>query len=169
VSVYLTGEFREREEVREAIVALRSAGLDPADLDLFSEEPIDLPRSVLDRHSRMSVASVCGAILCGSAATLFILWAQHNYRLITGGMPTFSFWATGVITYEMTMLGAILTTFAWFLYESGLLRKRDHSAPVPVVAPGSICMRVRCQADQALRITDTMRRAGAIGVDRSNP
>ena len=61
-------------------------------------------------------------------------------------MPIFSFWATGVITYEMTMLGAIVATFAWFLWESGLVARRDRSAPVPQVDPGSICLRVRCQA-----------------------
>ena len=50
---------------------------------------------------------------CGGwLATAFVYWAQNNYKLVTGGMPIFSFWATGVITYEMTMLGAIITTFA---------------------------------------------------------
>ncbi len=42
-------------------------------------------------------------------------------------MPIFSFWGTGVITYETTMLGAVLATFGWFLWESGLIRKRDKS------------------------------------------
>ena len=36
----------------------------------------------------------------------------------------------------MTMLGAIVATFAWFLWESGLIRKRDKGAPVPQVDPG---------------------------------
>jgi ActD protein len=164
--VHVIGEFREKESVRKAIDWLRAAGLGPEDLDLFSEEPVELPRRVLDRPSRMSLASVSGAILFGGLATAFVSWAQHNYKLITGGMPVFSFWATGVITYEMTMLGAIVSTFAWFLWESGLIRKRDRSAPVPEVAPGSICLRVRCGTEQAAPAIETMRRAGAIGIER---
>jgi hypothetical protein len=131
--MYLIGEFREKETLTEAIRALRSGGVTSADLDIFSEEPVELSRGVLDRPSRMSLASVLGAMAFGTVATSFIYWAQHNYRLVTGGMPTFSFWATGVITFEMTMLGAIVATFAWFLWESGLVRKSDRAAPVPEV------------------------------------
>ena len=164
--MYLIGEFRDKDPVAAAIRRLRAEGISPNDLDLFSEEPVELPRSVLDRPSRMSLASVLGAITFGVAATSFIYWAQHNYKLVTGGMPLFSFWATGVITYEMTMLGAVVTTFAWFLWESGLIRKRDRTAPVPEVPPGSICMRVRCPAEQSGRVSEAMRQAGAIEVER---
>jgi hypothetical protein len=164
--MYLIGEFREKETLTEAIRALRSSGVTPADLDIFSEEPVELSRGVLDRPSRMSLASVLGAMAFGTVATSFIYWAQHNYRLVTGGMPTFSFWATGVITFEMTMLGAIVATFAWFLWESGLVRKSDRAAPVPEVDPGSMCLRVRCRAGDAPRATESMRRAGAVAVER---
>ena len=164
--MHLFGEFREREAVREAINSLRAAGISTADLDLFSEEPVELPRGVLDRPSHMSLAAVVGAILVGGLVTAFIAWAQHNYKLITGGMPIFSFWATGVITFETTMLGAIVTTFVCFLWESGLIRKRDATAPVPIVPPESICLRVRCSVDEAVGATERMRRAGAIAIQR---
>jgi hypothetical protein len=127
---------------------------------------VEFARGILDRPSRMSLASVSGAILFGTLATAFIWWTQHNYKLITGGMPIFSFWATGVITFEMTMLGAIVTTFGWFLWESGLMRKRDRGAPVPAVDPGSLCLRVRCRGDEAAQAIDAMRAAGAVAVER---
>ena len=164
--MYLIGEFREMEAAASAIRSLRAGGVRPADLDVFSEEPVEFPRGVLDRASRMSVVSVSGAVGFGALATLFIWWTQHNYPLPTGGMPIFSFWATGVITYEMTMLGAILATFGWFLWESGLVRKRDKSAPVPVVPPGAMCLRVRCRGGEAAQTIDVLRRAGAVDVER---
>lgn len=163
--MYLIGEFREKEAVRAAIHKLRAAGLSTIDLDLFSEEPVEFPHGVLDRPSRMSLAAVAGAAVSGLLATTFVYWTQHNYQLVTGGMPVFSFWATGVITYEMTMLGAIVSTFGWFLWESGLIRKRDKSAPVPVVDPGSICLRVRCRPEDAARTSAAMSLAGAIGIE----
>jgi len=164
--MYLIAEFREKDAAAAAIQSLRASGIAPTDLDVFSEEPVEFPRGVLDRPSRMSLVSVSGAILFGVLATAFVWWTQHNYRLVTGGMPIFSFWATGVITYEMTMLGAIVATFGWFLWESGLVRKRDRRAPVPELDPGSICLRVCCRGTRGAQAMDAMRRAGAIGVQR---
>ena len=164
--MYWLAEFREKDAVVSAIRYLRANSIDSGDLDVFSEEPVELPRRVLDRPSRLSFASVAGAIAFGAGATAFMYWAQHNYRLVTGGMPVFSFWATGVITYEMTMLGAIIATFAFFLWESGLLRRRNTTAPVPGVNPGAICLRVHCPTEQAPRVLDAMRRAGAMDIER---
>jgi hypothetical protein len=164
--MYLIGEFRDKEEAAKAIHSLKASGFGAADLDLFSEEPVEFRRGVLDRPSRMSVMSVLGAVAGGALGTAFVYFAQHDYRVITGGMPTFSFWATGVITYELTMLGAILATFLWFLWESGLIRKRDKRAPIPEVAPGSMCLRARCEAEREGQAIEVMRSAGASNIER---
>jgi Protein of unknown function (DUF3341) len=166
LTVYLIGEFVDRTAVAEAIRTLRAHGAQTADLDVFSEEPVEFRRGVLDRPSRMSLASVLGGVLFGLIATAFIFWTQHDYKLVTGGMPLSSFWSTGVITFEMTMLGAILATFIWFLWESGLARLRDKDAPVPQVDPGSLCLRVRCDERNAARASEAMRRAGAVIIQR---
>lgn len=168
-SVYLLSEFRDKEAVADAIRSLRAAGVSTADLDVFSEEPVDFRRGVLDRPSRMSLVSVLGAIAFGGAATAFVWFAQHNYAVVTGGMPVFSFWGTGVITYEMTMLGAVLATFGYFLWESGLLRKRDKTIPLPVVPPECICLRVRCDTGDVAKPTALLREAGAISVEKKAP
>jgi Protein of unknown function (DUF3341) len=169
VTVFVTGEFREKEPVVHTIRQLRAAGIDSSALDLFSAEPVELARGVLDRPSRMSLMAVLAAVGAGLLATAFINYTQHDYKLVTGGMPLFSFWATGVITYELTMLGAILATFAWFLRESGLMRRRGKDdAPVPHVDPGVICLRVRCPDGQAPETIDTMRRHGALRIERSD-
>ena len=164
--MYLIAEFREKAALIAALKALQSSGIGPDDLDIFSEEPVEFRRGILDRPSHMSLVSVSGAILLGSAATAFVYFAQHNYVLPTGGMPVFSFWATGVITFETTMLGAILATFSWFLWESGLIRKRDKTAPIPQVDPGAMCLRVRCRTELATAVNEIMLRAGATRVDR---
>jgi len=137
-------DFREQPKLEAAILALKAAGIDAEDLDVFSEEPVEFRRGILDRPSRMSLVAVVGAIVTGGLATAGVYAAQHNYSLPTGGMPIFSFWGTGVITYETTMLGSVLSTFGWFLWESGLLRKRDKNVPIPTVLPGVMCLRVHC-------------------------
>jgi Alternative complex III, ActD subunit len=162
--VYLIGEFRDKETLTDAIRALGKAGLGPDDLALFSEEPVTLPKGVLDRPSSMSLISVLGGIGFGGIATAFVYYSQHNYVIVTGGMPVFSFWATGVITYEMCMLGAMVTAFLWFLWESGLLRRRDAFAPTPAVDPGAMCLRVRCRSERTAETNAIMERNGAINV-----
>ena len=162
--MYLVAEFRDRAAAAEAIQQLRAQGTSDADLDIFSEEPVEFRRGVLDRPSRMSLVAVASGAGFGLLATGFINWAQHNYQLATGNMPVFSMWATGVITFEMTMFGAIVGTFGWFLWESGLGRKRNKKAPVPAVEPGSMCLRVRCTAEASEQATAAIRRAGAVAV-----
>jgi len=168
-TMYLLSEFRDKEAVAGAIHSLRASGVGDSDIDLFSEEPVEFKRGVLDRPSQMSLAAVLGAIVLGGAATAFVRFAQYNYAVNTGGMPTFSFWGTGVITYEMTMLGAVLATFVFFLWESGLIRKRDKTAPVPVVPPECICLRVRCVSGDVVKPTAILQESGAISVEKKAP
>jgi hypothetical protein len=160
--MYLTGSFRDKHHLMDAIQTLKRGGTRDADLDIFSDEPVEFHKGVLDRPSKMSlVAVVCGG-LTGIGLTYGMYWAQTNYKVITGGMPYFSPWATGVISFEMTMLGAVVSTFAWFLWESGLVRKRDKSAPVPAIEPGVMVLRVRCDDSQSGRVAEVLQRTGGI-------
>ena len=164
--MYLMADFREQSQLEAAILALKAVGVDAEDMDVFSEEPVEFHRGVLDRSSHMSLVAVLGAIIGGGLATAGVYAAQHNYQVITGGMPVFTFWGTGVITYETTMLGSVLATFGWFLWESGLLRKRDKTIPVPTVLPGVMCLRVRCFDPHVTRARQILDSAGAIDIAR---
>ncbi len=164
--MFLISEFRSKDALVEAILALKKAGLTENDLAIFSEEPIEFRKGILDRPSNMSKAAVAGAAVMGTAATSFVYYAQNDYKLVTGGMPIFSFWATGIITYEMTMLGAIFATFFWFLWESGLIRKRDPEAPVPMIGPASMSLRVRCEISRADNFVEILRGSGCIKTER---
>ena len=157
--MFLRGDFEKKASVIQALRQLRANGFAESEIDVFSDEPVEFPSGVLDRGSRMSLTVVTGAITLCLLAIGFVYFTQHNYPLITGGMPLFSFWATGVIFYELTMLGAIVTTLICFLLESGLLR-RDRR-PVPAIEPGVICIRVQCRPDQADETRRVLERAGA--------
>lgn len=158
--MYLSAEFHDKQATARALLELRSNGFGPDTLDVFSDEPLELPPGVLDRPSHMSFGVVTSAIVFGLLVIGFVYFTQFNYPLITGGMPLFSFWATGVIFYEMIMFGAIVTTFLWFLMESGLLRRgrRPHA---PLIEPGVISVRVRCLSDQADAVRRSFESAGA--------
>jgi hypothetical protein len=163
--MYLTGEFPDAAATAQAIEALKARGFTAADLDVFSTEPVEFAPGVLDRPSRMSFFAAIGALTVGSLATGFIWFTQHHYPLVTGGMPLFSFWGTGVITYEMTMLGAIAATFVWLLQESGLL-ERGARGPAPVVEPGAIYLRVLCPDSRLAETGELLYRSGAARVEK---
>jgi hypothetical protein len=160
--MYLSAEFRAKAAVAETVRRLRESGFGSEAIALFSDEPLELPASVLPRPSRMSLVAVSGAVLLGLLTISFVYYTQHDYPLRTGGMPIFSFWATGVVFYELTMLGAILSTFAWFLFESGLLRRRRK--PVPSIEPGRVSLRVECGAAEAERAMAVLTETGAENV-----
>jgi hypothetical protein len=165
VTCYLAGTFASKETALEAIKQLKASGCGPADLAVFSDEPIEFPRGALDRPSHMSLAVVSGAATFFLLVVGFVYFTQYNYPLVTGGMPIFSFWSTGVVFYEITMLGSILTALAWFIWESGLLR-RDKSIPVPAIEPAAICLRVRCVSERLQETADVLRSAGAQNVTK---
>jgi hypothetical protein len=158
---WVIATFDNKDSLTKAIRALRAAGSGIADLDIFSEEPVELAHGVLDRPSKMSLTAVLTAITTGALATGFVYFAQNDYRIQSGGMPYFSFWSSGVITYELTMLGSILAIFGAFLWESRLFRKKEPGAPVPECPPNAICLRVRCDAAKTESTADALRRNGA--------
>ncbi len=163
MSVYLAGTFATKQAAIAAIKQLKANGCGPEELAAFSDEPLEFPRGVLDRPSHMSLGVVSGAVISLLLIVSFVYFTQNNYQLVTGGMPIFSFWPTAVVFYEITMLGAILSTLGWFIWESGLLR-REKSIPVPMVEPESICLRVRCNADRSDAIAALLENAGAHNV-----
>jgi hypothetical protein len=161
--MFLSAEFRGREQVAAALRELRAQGFNGEKLDLYSNEPVELPAGVLPRRSFMSLGAVSGAVLLGLLTIGFVYYTQYNYPLVTGGMPLFSFWATGVVFYELTMLGAILTTFGWFLWESGVLRRRSRG-PVPELRDDAISLRLECAKEQSENATKILQTAGAENV-----
>ena len=105
MSLYLAGTFADKSGAILAINQLKTDGFHAADLTVFSDEPVELPRGVLDRPSHMSLVVVLGAIAFFLMVVAFVYYTQYDYRLVTGGMPIFSFWPTGVVFYEITMFG----------------------------------------------------------------
>lgn len=165
--MFLTAEFRDAKSVTSAIEDLQNRGFETADLDVFSTEPVDLPAGLLERKSRMSFLAVAGAATLFLLAGAFVAFAQFNLRVVTGGMPIFSPWATGVIFYEFTMLGAIATTFLVFLWEGGILRRRRTAGPAPALESGRIYLRIRCATKQSAVAGESLYRSGAVAVKRT--
>lgn len=156
-------EFRGSAGIESALDSLAAAGFERAQVDLYSSEPVELSDGVLDRPSRMSLFAVVGGMLSGLAATAGLMWTQMDYPLITGGMPITSGWATGVITFETTMGGAVAGTFLAFLIEGGFLKKR-RQGPANALDSDTVFLELPCSEDDAERAAGLLREAGAAEV-----
>lgn len=163
--MYLTATFDDEALVAPAATALLEAGFEPRAIEVFSARPVELPPGLHHRPSRASLLAVLGAVINGGLATAFMFYTQHDYPLVTGGMPLRSWWATGVITYELTMAGAVAGLMLAFLWEAGLLRWRR--PPAPPVDHGSVFLRVLCSPGQASAASERLLRTGATSVEET--
>ncbi|HKW96851.1 MAG TPA: quinol:electron acceptor oxidoreductase subunit ActD [Bryobacteraceae bacterium] len=159
--MWLTAEFLSTEAAAGAVTALGEEGFSSREIELFSDRPVELPAGTLERRSHISLAAVLGAIVNGGLATLFIFFTQRNYRLVTGGMPVISGWSTGVISYELTMAGAVAGVVLALLWEGRLLIRRRRGAAPPALKEGSVYVRVECGEGVAAGAARRLEQAGA--------
>jgi hypothetical protein len=160
--MWLTAEYADEGQLAAGVTALANAGFHSDAIEVFSLRPIDLPPGFAHRPSRASLFGVAGALINGGLATAFVYYTQHDYPLITGGMPLYSWWATGVVTYELTMAGAVAGIVLSFLWEGGLFRLRK--PPAPAVEHGSSYVRVSCSGDSAKVASECLSRSGALEI-----
>ena len=117
--------YSDPDAAQRAVNSLKlsggSLGIGERQIVVVSSEPFD-GYDFSDEHSQTrifliaSLGGICGAFL----GLLFVRFTQFVYPLPTGGMPIAPHWTNGIITYETTMLGAILTTVVTLLVTARL-------------------------------------------------
>ena len=117
----ILGLYTDANYAAEAGEALERAGLSNQDFDFLTDTPY--PEGALgERHSshRLYIFPFIGALIGMTTALLLTTATQVSYPLITGGKPVLSVPPMAIITYEGTMLGAILFTVIGIIFESRL-------------------------------------------------
>ncbi|MBZ5695552.1 MAG: DUF3341 domain-containing protein [Acidobacteriia bacterium] len=118
-SIY--GLFPGPHAAERGMNALRAAGVAPNKIVVMSPEPFEeYGFAQADRPKWMGWLAPLGGIVGGVTGFSLAWYTQTAYPLVTGGMPIVAPWPTGIITYELTMLGAILTTILTLLVGSRL-------------------------------------------------
>lgn len=117
------GLFADAQEAADATDRLQEAGFAADDYEVLTGSPY--PEGAFGEHvpkHRLYAFPFIGAA-CGLAvAILLTAGTQVSYPLVTGGKPILSVPPMAIITYEGTMLGAILFTILGVLFESRLPR-----------------------------------------------
>jgi hypothetical protein len=87
-----------------------------------------------------------------------------NYPLVKGGMPIVAPWTVGLITYETTMLGAVLATLVGLLVELRLPNYKNLPYDASVV-DGAIVLAVSWVEETRPSVERALGASGATNVN----
>jgi hypothetical protein len=157
--IEVTAKFRADADLERVLHDVEHAGIPAENIQVLTREPLvrELPPT---RSSRMPLIAVTGAVIGFFIAISLVTGTAMNYRLPTGGMPLVPPMTTAVITYELTMLGAVLATVLTLIFEGGLGAGRD-LPPIPELTQGDAVVSVRCTGDEARKVRDVLEGAAA--------
>lgn len=138
------------------------SGVDTSKIEVLSSVPLeDAEFTRREMRSRIPWLAALGGVAGGTAAYLFLTSVQRAFPIVTGGMPITPIWTNGIIVYEMTMLGVILTTLVTLLLKLRLpnWRKRLYDS---AVSEGLILVGVTNPVEGSLtHIENVFRQTGA--------
>ena len=165
----ILGLYTDASYAAEAGDALCQEGLSNQDFDFLTGSPY--PEGAFgERHNshKLYIFPLIGA-LCGlTAGVLLTSMTQVAYPLVTGGKPILSLPPMAIVTYEGTLLGAILFTVMGIIFESRLPRLRLGLYDGRITE-GHIGVLVECEEEQLGRVEQILTPAGAVDVKREEP
>lgn len=131
----------------------------------MSAEPFDdYSFTRRDHTTPMPWLAAAGGVVGGTLGFLLARVTQEAYPIVTGGMLIFAAWPSGIVIYELTMLGAVLTTIVTLMITTKLPNWKPKLYD-PEVSNGKILIGVLEPADAArAEIENRLRGAGAIKI-----
>ena len=160
------GLFSTSDEAVEAADKLKANGVEEFEVLTDTPYPDGAFGEPESRH-RLYVFPMIGAALGLSVALLLTAGTQLAYPLVTGGKPIMAIPAMFIISYEGTMLGAILFTILGVLFESRLpgLGKSVYDGRI---TEGYIGLVVKVPESRSEEIQSLFREANATDVKTSS-
>jgi len=132
------GLFDKPDAAQRAYTSLKRAGIATGDITVVSSEPFETFEFSHRDHSMILFRlALVGGIIGFVSAVALVRGTELAWPLVTGGMPVVAWWPNLVIIFEMTMLGAIVTTVVSLLVTSSL-PKFGKSLYDPAVSDGKI-------------------------------
>ena len=158
-------KFSEPVEARRAIRRLMQAGITPDAMEVMTSQPIHGEPFIPDpKPTKLRTWAICGAALGLVGGFSLATITALNYPLVKGGMPIVAPWTVGLITYETTMLGAVLATLVGLLVELRLPNFKNLPYD-PSVVDGGVVLAVACPEGSRASVETAV---GAEGASKVN-
>jgi len=158
------GLFTEADDAALATDRLAEAGFDAESWQVLTGTPY--PEGAfgdyLPKH-RLYAFPFIGAACGFAVAILLTAGTQVSYPLVTGGKPILAIPPMAIITYEGTMLGAILFTILGVIFESRLPRA-GLGLYDERITEGYIGISLTCPEERMAAADLVFRQAGAMDV-----
>jgi hypothetical protein len=136
------GLFDKPDAAQRAFTSLKRTGVPSADITVVSGEPFEAFEFSHRDHSMILFRlALLGGIIGFISAVALTRGTELAWPLVTGGMPVVAWWPNLVIIFEMTMLGAIVTTVVSLLVSTKLPSFRQDLYD-PAVSDGKILVGV---------------------------
>jgi hypothetical protein len=158
-------KFEEPSTARSAIHRLLQSGVDVHDMEVMTCQPIHGAPFLPEKHqTKLRTWALAGAAIGMVGGCALATITALNYPLVKGGMPIVAPWTVGLITYETTMLGAVLATLTGLLVELRLpnFKKLPYDESV---TDGGVVVAVRSTGQNKPAIQDVVTAAGAVKVN----
>ena len=154
------GLYTDGQSAQQAVNRLRAAGIVDSDITVISAQPMEeYEFGQRDKGTWMWWIACLGGLV-GMSAGYGLAWvSEMSWEIDTGGLPVFAWWPNLIVMFELTMLGAIISTVA-ALVISALLPSRGRALYDPeVTTAGKILVGV--ENPPAASVPDLERSLGA--------
>ncbi|MEZ5287876.1 MAG: quinol:electron acceptor oxidoreductase subunit ActD [Vicinamibacterales bacterium] len=122
--------FTGPDGAQQAVEALRGAGVADRDIVVMSSEPFEeYEFSQRDEATWLHWIAGAGAVAGLVLGYFLTAGTQQLWPLQTSGMPIVSTWPNTIVVFELTMLGAILSTAVALLVTASLPRRMPPLRP----------------------------------------
>jgi hypothetical protein len=124
------GLYGTGQAAQQAVNRLRAAGVADREITICSAQPMeDFEFGHMDRKSWMWWIACAGGLI-GMSTGLGLSWlTETSWPIDVGGLPIFAWWPNLIITFELTMLGAILATVATLIVSARKILVGVEGAP----------------------------------------
>ncbi len=159
------GIFKDVETATRAVDGLIKAGFSEETITSLTSAPY--PDGVIVKTSQRTWfrwMSAGGGIFGACAGFLLAAGTAYLYPVQTGDKPIIAYFPTGIITYELTMLFAVLGAIVGMFVEMKLPPWEERVYD-PSIGEGSIGISVSVDSrDQMMRVGKIMEAAGALRI-----
>ena len=162
----ILGLFETADNAADAGDALKAAGVPQGDYDFLTDTPY--PEGAFgERHEghRLYIFPFVGALIGLTVGIMLTSMTQLAYPLVQGGKPILSMPPMAVVTYESTMLTAIVFTIIGIIFESRLPSFKQGLYDTRITE-GYIGVLVNVDEGQLTQTQTLLTQAGAIDVVR---
>jgi hypothetical protein len=143
------GLYPDGISAQQAVDRLRAAGVADREITVLSSQPMEeYEFGQADKKTWMWWIACAGALV-GMASAMGLSWlTETSWPIDVGGLPTFAWWPNLIITFELTMLGAIVATVITLIVTALL----GHGGKLydPEVSDGKILVGVENPAETAV-------------------